>query len=84
MINHWFDFNVSSNSSKLTSVIRLHTLKWLYMKVISFLKELELFLHSRMAIVSTQLNGFKYFYINLIILFTIKHLFAERVTGIAI
>ena len=55
--------------------------------VISFLNELELIcLLTSIAIVSIQLNGFKYFYQTLIILSNINHLFAttEVVTSIAI
>ena len=56
-------------------------------KVISFLNELEpICLHTSIAIISTQLNGFKYCYLTLIILFNINHLFAQSkvVTSIAI
>ena len=55
--------------------------------IISFLKELQLiYLHTSMAIVSTQLNGFNYSYLTLIILVHINHLSAdsEMVTSIAI
>ena len=52
--------------------------------VISFLNELELIcLHSRIAIVSTQLNGFNYCYLRQIILFKITHLF-EHIEVVAI
>ena len=48
---------------------------------ILFLNELELIcLHTSIAIVCTQLNGFKYCYITPIILFTINHLFAYHDT----
>ena len=55
--------------------------------VISFLNELELiYLLIHFAIVFTQLNGFNYCYLALIILFNINDLFAdsEMVTRIAI
>ena len=55
--------------------------------VISFLNELGLIcLHTSIAIVSTQLNGFYYYNLTLIILFNINHLFAlsEVVTSTAI
>ena len=55
--------------------------------VISFLNEEEyIFLHSSIAIVSTQLNSFNYCSLTLIILFNINHLFAhcEVFTSIAI
>ena len=55
--------------------------------VILFLNELELiYLHSSIAIVSIQLNGFKYSNRTLIILFNINNLFAdiEVVTSIVI
>ena len=55
--------------------------------VISFLNELELIcLHTVIAIVSPQLNGFNYCYETLIILFNINYLFAdsEVVKSIAI
>ena len=57
------------------------------MSVISFLNKLELIcLHTNIAIVSTQLNGFNYCYLTLIILFNINHLFAhiKVVSSIAI
>ena len=48
------------------------------LSVISFLNELELFcLHTSIVIASTQLKGFKYCYLSLIILFDINHLFAD-------
>ena len=51
-------------------------MRWL---VISFLNELELiYLLTSIAIVSIQLNGFKYCYLTLIILFNINNLFADR------
>ena len=53
---------------------------------ISFLNELELiFLYTSIADVSTQLNGFNYCDLTLIILFNNNHLFAhcEVVTNIA-
>ena len=55
------------------------------MSVISFLNELELIcLHTSIAIVFTQLNGFSYWYLTLIIPFDINHLFAHsEVTSIA-
>ena len=49
------------------------------------LNELELiYLHARIVIVSTQLNGFNYCYLALIIVFNINHLFvdSEVVTSI--
>ena len=55
--------------------------------VISFLNELELIcLHSNIAIVSTQLNGFNYCYLALIIQFNVNHLFTDKkvITSIAI
>ena len=55
--------------------------------VISFLNGFELVcLHTNMAIVSTQLNGFNYCYLTLIILFNINHLFTDSdvATSIAI
>ena len=55
--------------------------------VISFLNELEMIcLHTSIAIVSTQLNGFNHCYQTLIILFHINYLFtdSEVVTSIAI
>ena len=46
--------------------------------VISFLNELELIcLDTSIAIVSTQLNGFNYCHLKLIILFNTNHLFAH-------
>ncbi len=48
------------------------------LEVISFLNELELiYLHSGIAIVSTQLNDFNYCYLILVILFNINRLFAD-------
>ena len=43
-------------------------------------------MYTSIAIVSTQLNGFNYYYVTLIILFDISHLFAhsEAVTSIDI
>ena len=55
--------------------------------VISFLNKLEpICLHTRIAIVSTWLNGFNYCYLTQIILFNINHLFAhsEVATSITI
>ena len=55
--------------------------------VISFLDELELIcLHTSITIISTQLNGFNYCNLTLIILFNINHLFEhnEVITNIAI
>ena len=55
--------------------------------VISFLNEFELIcLYTSIDIVSTQLNGFNYCYLTLIILFIINHLFAdsEVITNIGI
>ena len=52
-----------------------------------FLNELELiYLHASVAIVSTQLNGFNYCYLRLIILFDINHSFAdsEAIESVAI
>ena len=52
----------------------------------SFLNDLEsICLHTYIAIVSTQLNSFKYSYLTLIILFNINYLFAhsEMVPGMA-
>ena len=57
------------------------------LSVISFLNELELIcLHSSVAIVTTQLNGFNYCFLTHIILFNMNHLFAdsEVVKNIAI
>ena len=57
------------------------------LSVISFSNELEIIcFHTSTTIVSTQFNGFNYYYLTLIILFTINHLFAhiEVVTTIAI
>ena len=55
--------------------------------VISFLNDLELIgLHSTIAIVSTQLNGFNYHYLTLVTLFNINNFFFaynEVVTSIA-
>ena len=46
--------------------------------MISFLNKLQLIcLHTSIAIVSTQLNGFKYCYLTLIILLNIIHSFAH-------
>ena len=48
------------------------------LSVISFLNELgPICLHASIAIVSTQLNGFSYCYLTLIILFNITHSFAH-------
>ena len=61
--------------------------KWIVCFVISFLNELWLIcLHSSIAIVSKQLNGFNYCYLTLIILFNIDHFSAHNkvVTIIAI
>ena len=55
--------------------------------VISFLNELELiYLNTIIGIVSSQLNGFNYFYLTPTILFNINHLFVESyvVTAITI
>ena len=55
--------------------------------VISFLNELELIcLHTSIVILSIQLNAFNYYYLIVIILFNINHLFAdnEMVTSITI
>ena len=57
------------------------------LQVISFLNKLKLIcLYTSIAIVSTQLNGFKYCYLTLIILFHINNLFAhsEVVTSTAV
>ena len=57
------------------------------LSVISFLNESELIcLHANIAVISSQLNGFKYCYRTLIILLNIYHLFSpsEVVTSIAI
>ena len=57
------------------------------LKVIVFKNELELIcLHTSIAIVSIQFNGFNYCYLTLVILFDINHLFAHRevVASIAI
>ena len=57
------------------------------LKVISFLNEFGLVcLHPSIAIVSTQLNGFNYCYLTLIILFNTNYLFTDSkvVTSIAI
>ena len=48
------------------------------LSIISLLNELEIIcLHTSIAIVSTQLNGFHYCNQTLIILFDINHLFAD-------
>ena len=48
------------------------------LSLISFLNELELIcLHASITIVSTQLNGFNYCSLTLIILFNFKHLLAH-------
>ena len=48
------------------------------LQVISFLNELKLiYLHVSIAIVSTQLDGFNYFYLTLNIISNITHLFAH-------
>ena len=55
--------------------------------VIAFFNEVELIcLHNNITIVSTQLNGFNYCYLTLIILFNINYLFADNevITSIAI
>ena len=76
-------------------IICLHTIKWIYrydlqvksLSAISFLNELNLFCWDpRIGFLSTQLNGFNYFYLTLIIWFNIKHLFAhiKVITSIAI
>ena len=65
----------------------MHDMYEISLSVISFQNESELIsLHTSNAIVSTQLNGFNNYYLTLIILFNINHLFAntEVVTGIAI
>ena len=51
---------------------------------ISFLK--QIYLHTSIDIVSTQLNGLNYCYLTWLILFNINHLFAdsEVVTSITI
>ena len=50
------------------------------LSVISFLNEPELIhLHTRIAIVSTQLNGFNYCSQTPIIQFNINHLFAQEI-----
>ena len=57
------------------------------LKVVSFLNVLRLIcLHTSIAIASTQLNGFSYCYLTLIIIFKINHMFAysEEVISIAI
>ena len=57
------------------------------LRVISFLNELELIcLHTSIAIVSTQLNGFNDYFLTPIILFNSNLLFShsEVVTSIAI
>ena len=57
------------------------------LSVISFLRELELIcLHTAIAIIFTQLDGFNYCYRTLIILYNINHLFAhsEVITSIDI
>ena len=67
--------------------IDIRDIKEISLYVISFLNEFEpICLNHNIAIVSTQLNGFNYCYITLIILFNIHHLFAhsEVVTSIAI
>ena len=48
------------------------------LEVISYLNKLELIgLLTNIAIVSTQLNGFSYYYFTLLILFTVNHLFVD-------
>ena len=62
-------------------------MKEISLSIIWFLNESEqICLHTRIAIVSTQLDGFKYCYLTLIIQFIIYHLFAdsEVVTTIVI
>ena len=59
--------------------IDIHVMFEISLSVISFLDELELIsLHTNIAIVSTQLNGFNYCYLAPIILFNINHLFTHR------
>ena len=56
----------------------VHDLELNSLLVISFLNKLKLTcLHSIITSVSTQINGFKYFYLSLIILFNINHLFGN-------
>ena len=67
-ISHWF-------AQILTDI---HDMLEISFLVISFLKEFKLIcLHTTVATVSTQLNGFNYFYLKLIILFNINNLFAH-------
>ena len=74
------------NSNNLLSVICLHAFRWIYtndllvncLLIISFINELELiWLHCSIAIVSTLLNGFNYYYLTVIIQFNIIHLLAD-------
>ena len=54
-------------------------MKEINLSVISFLNEFELTcLHTSIDIVFTQLSGFNYCYLTLIILFGTNHLFADR------
>ena len=41
-------------------------------------------MHTRIALVSTQLNGFNYYDLTLIIVFNISHLFADTEVVISI
>ena len=62
----------------------MYVISW---SVISFLNELQQIpLPTCIAIISTRLNGFNYWYLTLIILFNINHLFphSEMVTSITI
>ena len=69
-------------SFNIISLMRLE----IYAGILVHKFELIFFFNSSIAIVSTQLNGFNYCYLTLIILFDINHLIAdsEVVTSIAI
>ena len=63
----WLSVSYLCNNDRLTSVIYLHTFKWIYiydllvnrLLVISFLNELHLiFLHTSVAVVFSLLNGY--------------------------
>ena len=90
----WFQVLLwNSNNLTFKSFVCTHLNGYTYeskvnsLSVISFLNELELIcLHTSIVTVSTQLNGFNYCYLPLIILLNINHLFAdsEVVASIAI
>ena len=67
--------------------IDINDMQEISLSVISFLNDLELIcLYTGIAIVSTQLNGFTYCYLTLIIILNINNFFAhsEMITCIAI